>query len=199
MENILNQFVTLFVVIDPIGTIPVFLAATKRLSTANTIRCAGKAIVLSGGILLFFLLVGQILFTRIGVSLDAFKVAGGIVLFLFGLKMIFDAPEGEGVTPEAGHDVAVFPVAVPSIAGPGGILSVVVMTNNDTYSVSEQALTASVLLAVLGVTYLCLLQAAKIQKVIGVTGAHVVSRVMGLILCAVASESVIEGIRSLEF
>ncbi len=193
-QTVIEQFVSLWVVIDPIGTIPVFIGVTKSLSPAMQRKTAIRAILYSGLILLLFLIGGQFLLEAMQIPLTAFQVAGGIVLFLFALTMIFgdSKPEQEEKLPlEEGSDIAVFPLAIPSIASPGAMMAVVVLTDNHRFDIEHQMLTALIMLSVLIITLILLIFAGKIQKVIGNAGASIVSRVMGLILAAVATEHVL--------
>ncbi|MGL5739340.1 MAG: MarC family protein, partial [Plesiomonas shigelloides] len=148
-------------------------------------------------ILLFFLVAGQLLLEAMQIPLSAFQTAGGLVLLLFALTMIFgeSKPEQEMQMDYDISDLAVFPIAVPSIASPGALMAVVMLTDNHRYSLIDQALTALVMLGVLLITYLLLRSASRIQKVIGRTGASVISRVMGLILAAVAVNNLLVGLR----
>ena len=133
-----------------------------------------------------------------GIPLSAFEIAGGIVLFLFALTMIF----GEGKArselrmAKSVTETAIFPLAVPSIASPGAMLAAVMLTENDRYTLVEQATTTGIMLSVLGITLILLLAAAPIHKIIGNGGANIVSRVMGLILASVATASILEGIKT---
>ncbi|MGL5627678.1 MAG: MarC family protein, partial [Plesiomonas shigelloides] len=190
-------FVVLWAVIDPMGSIPVYLSKTASLSALDRRRVASKAILVSTGILLFFLVAGQLLLEAMQIPLSAFQTAGGLVLLLFALTMIFgeSKPEQEMQMDYDISDLAVFPIAVPSIASPGAMMAVVMLTDNHRYSLIDQALTALVMLGVLLITYLLLRSASRIQKVIGRTGASVISRVMGLILAAVAVNNLLVGLR----
>ena len=196
-ESLIVQFVVLWAVIDPIGSIPVYLSKTASLSALDRRRVASKAILVSTGILLFFLVAGQLLLEAMQIPLSAFQTAGGLVLLLFALTMIFgeSKPEQEMQMDDDISDLAVFPIAVPSIASPGAMMAVVMLTDNHRYSLIDQALTALVMLGVLLITYLLLRSASRIQKVIGRTGASVISRVMGLILAAVAVNNLLVGLR----
>ncbi|MFL1908650.1 MarC family protein [Plesiomonas shigelloides] len=196
-ESLIVQFVVLWAVIDPIGSIPVYLSKTASLSALDRRRVASKAILVSTGILLFFLVAGQLLLEAMQIPLSAFQTAGGLVLLLFALTMIFgeSKPEQEMQMDYDISDLAVFPIAVPSIASPGAMMAVVMLTDNHRYSLIDQALTALVMLGVLVITYLLLRSASRIQKVIGRTGASVISRVMGLILAAVAVNNLLVGLR----
>ncbi|MEW5737156.1 MAG: MarC family protein [Thermodesulfobacteriota bacterium] len=196
IQDIIKDFLILWAVVDPIGSIPVFLVATHGYSATAKRRIAGRATLTSAGILLFFIVVGQVLLEGLSIPLPSFQVAGGIVLFLFALSMVFAENKPDNA-PEVtdGHDPAIFPIAVPNIAGPGSMMAVVVLTDNSRYAISEQALTAAVLLLILLITFILMLTAGAIQKVIGKSGTSVVSRVMGLILAAMAVEIVLSGIR----
>lgn len=196
-ETALTTFATLFVIIDPIGSVPVFIGLTGGFSAAKRKQVARKAVLVAAGVLLFFVLLGQLLFDAINVRLQSFEIAGGIVLFLFGVKMIFDKPEGYGMPAEADHDVAVFPLAIPSIAGPGAMLGSVVAANNPSYSPAQQAIATAVLVAVLGITYVFLRASDWINRWIGRTGALILSRVMGIILTAIATETVLKAFAKL--
>lgn len=196
-DTVVREFIALWVVIDPIGSIPVFIAVTAGLSAAAQRRVAIKSIVVSAAILLFFLVGGQVLLEALGIHLAAFQIAGGIVLFLFALTMIFGESKVEEekrqINPDA-DDLAIFPLAVPSIASPGAMLAVVMLTDNHRYSVTEQMFTAATMLTVLGFTLLLFFMAAPILRVIGSSGASVVSRVMGLILASVAVDNILRAV-----
>ena len=195
--TIVREFIALWVVIDPIGSIPVFIAVCAGLSAAAQRKVAIKAIVVSAAILLFFLVGGQVLLDALDIHLAAFQIAGGIVLFLFALTMIFGESKVEEekrqIDPNAG-DLAIFPLAVPSIASPGAMLAVVMLTDNHRYSVTEQMITAATMLTVLVLTLLMFFMAAPILRVLGSSGASVVSRVMGLILASVAVDNILRAV-----
>jgi multiple antibiotic resistance protein len=197
-SSVFQEFVKIWVVVDPIGTVPVFLAVTVGMTAAARRRVAVKASLTAAGILMFFLVLGQFLLDALEIRLDSFQIAGGIVLFLFALTMIFgpSKPEAEAsLEPEGGdRGVAVFPLAVPSIASPGAMLAVVVLTDNNRFSFPEQAVTAAVMLFCVGVTCVLMLLAGPINRVIGPGGASIISRVMGIILAAVAVDGVLGAI-----
>ena len=198
MIDFVSTFVSFFAVIDPIGTVPVFVAVSRHLDEPGKRRMALAATAVAAAILIFFVVAGEIVLAAMSVPLPAFKVAGGIVLFLFALTMIFgeSKPEEELRLAKTADDSAIFPLAVPSIAGPGSMLAAVLLTENARFGVLEQALTTMVMLLVLGVTLMLMLAATPIQRVIGESGASAVSRVMGLILASVSVESVLSGIRT---
>ncbi len=169
------------------------------MSAVQQRRVAIKAIVISALTLLFFLSAGQVLLEAMEVPLPAFQVAGGLVLLLFALTMIFgeSKPEQEmGLKDENLWDKAVYPLAIPSIASPGAMLAIVMLTDNNRFSLAQQAITAGIMVLVLAITLLLLLLANPIQRVIGTAGAAIVSRVMGLILASVAMNELLSGIHS---
>jgi multiple antibiotic resistance protein len=196
-DQAIRDFLMLFVTIDPIGTLSLFVPLTAHLTPPERRGLALRSVVYGGGVLMAFLVLGELLLTGLGVRLVSFQLAGGVILFLVGLQMIF----GTGVAaqrsaPEPGHDLAVFPLALPSIAGPGSIMAVVLLTENHGHSILEQALTAGVLVVVLGLTFLVLWAAEILHRLLGRTGASVIVRVMGLILAALATEQVVAGIEA---
>jgi multiple antibiotic resistance protein len=146
-------------------------------------------------LLVFFAIAGELLLTAMGIPLPAFQIAGGIVLFLFALSMIFgeSKPEEEVRLIKDHRETAIFPLAVPSIAGPGAMLACVLMTENARFSLFEQMQTVAMMLFVLLLNLLLMLMASCVHKVIGNAGASVISRVMGLILASVAVTNALAG------
>ncbi|MDG2953985.1 MarC family protein [Bisgaard Taxon 10/6] len=195
-DSLLVQFVVLWAVIDPIGSIPVYLTKTARLSIEDRRQVALKSVLIASGILLFFLVVVQALFELMQIPLTAFQIAGGLVLFIFALTMIFGEgkPEHEMKMHTNLSELAVYPLAVPSIASPGAMMAIVMLTDNHRFSFIDQFITTLIMLLVLGITYVLFLMANRIQNLIGSTGAAVISRVMGLILAAVAVNNILVGI-----
>lgn len=197
MNELIATFIFFFAVIDPIGSIPVFIAATKGFSEPEKRRIAFKAVLVSALILLFFIVVGELILDAINIPLSAFQIAGGIVLFLFALSMIFgdSKPESEIKTMKSTTETAIFPMAMPSIASPGAMLAVVLLTKNSEFSIWEQFQSSLLLIGVLAIVLILLLLASKVHKIIGDAGASIISRVMGLILTAVAVANIIDGIK----
>ncbi len=198
MIDYLATFIFFFAVIDPIGTVPVFVAVTRHHADAERRATAIRAAAVSALIMVFFVVAGEVILSAMEIPLPAFQVGGGIVLFLFALSMIFgdSKPEEEMKMASAGADTAVFPLAVPSIASPGAMLAAVLMTENSRYGLVEQALTTGVMLVVLLVALVLMLAAGALHRLIGDSGASVVSRVMGMILASVASANVLAGIQA---
>jgi multiple antibiotic resistance protein len=196
MIDYLAVFITFFAVIDPVGTVPVFIAVTDKYEQKIKRRVALRATIVSAGVLLFFIVVGEILLTALSIPLPAFQISGGIVLFLFALNMIFgeSKPEEEiKLLAQSHKETAIFPLAVPSIASPGAMLAAVLLTKNTVFSVWEQTQTALVMLSVLLLAYVLMLLSGFIVRFIGSSGASVISRVMGLILSSVATTNILNG------
>jgi multiple antibiotic resistance protein len=197
MMDFVKTFFFLVAVIDPLGSIPVFLEATKGFDDKAKKRIAIKASAIAGMILIFFIVGGQLIMEAMEITLSAFQISGGVILFLFALTMIF----GEGKPEEEKHlikdyrNVTVFPIALPSIASPGAIMAVVLITDNHIYSFWQQFITTAILICVLGVTCVLLLSARHIQNRVGESGITVISKVMGLILASFAVQSILSGIK----
>lgn len=196
--SLLSDFATLWATIDPLGTIPIFLAVAGWRPRNELNRIANQAVLVAGGVLLGFLIFGQIVLNALGIGIDSFQIAGGIILFRFGMSMMFSEPKsGSANSVEVEGNPAIFPVAIPAMAGPGAMLAVVVLTDNDRFSVPEQAGTAVVLLVVLFAQWLLLRAALPIQNWLGQGGMSILSRVMGLILSAVAVQTIVEGLKGI--
>jgi multiple antibiotic resistance protein len=131
------------------------------------------------------------------IQLISLQIAGGIILFLFGLQMIFGRTATVFSQPEAGHDIAVFPLAIPSIVGPEAIMVVILLTDNYLYSVATQAITAGVMLCVLAVTYVLMLLAEHLLRIIGKNGAAILERIMGIILATLSVDLIIDAFASM--
>ncbi|AHG73731.1 Multiple antibiotic resistance (MarC)-related protein [Mannheimia sp. USDA-ARS-USMARC-1261] len=196
-DSLAVQFVVLWAVIDPVGSVPVYLAKTIGLPIEARRKIALNAVLIAGGILIFFLIGGQILLESMQIPLPAFQAAGGLVLLLFALTMIFgeSKPDQEIRMSSNLNELAVYPLAVPSIASPGAMMAIVLLTDNHRFSISDQFITASIMVLVLAITYLLLLAANRIQHLIGNAGAAIISRVMGLILAAIAVNNLLIGVR----
>jgi multiple antibiotic resistance protein len=189
--KISKDFATLFTTINPIATLALFAGLTASLSRADRHWTALRACIYATIILVVAMTAGQVILDAIGIHMHSLKVAGGIILFLFGVRMLFGTMDKAEKSPEEGRDLAVFPLAVPAIAGPGAMMAAIVLTDNDVYTVPERIETGIVLLVVLLITYLLLLFSDAILRVIGRQGASVLVRVMGLILCSLAVEIVL--------
>lgn len=195
-----KELITLIVVIDPVGSIPVFLFAVQGVPRRLHRRFALNAVAIAALVLLAFLVGGQFLLETLGLRLGSFQIAGGVILFLFAMTMIFGESKPVREIEEAERDHlagAVFPLAMPSIASPGAMLAIVILTDNHTESIAEQAVTAGLLMLVLLLTLALLLAASVVHRVIGKTGASVISRVMGIVLATIAVDSILGGLDAL--
>ena len=195
LEKLTTDALMLLATIDPIGTLALYAAITTTLTAEERRKTALKAVVYAAIILLGSVVAGQIILTARGIRLISLQIAGGIILFLLGIQMVFgkmfkSSTEG----PEPGHDIAVFPLAVPSIASPGAIMAAILLTDNYHYPVSTQALTSLVMLAILGLTYVLMVGAMTVLRFIGTNGAAILVRVMGMILSALSVELVMKGL-----
>ncbi len=197
MNDILTTLLFLIAVIDPLGSVPVYLEATKQFDIKHRRRVAIRASGIAFIILLSFIIIGQIILEGMNVSLDAFQISGGVILFLFALTMIFGdgKPTSEKDLIKDYKHVTIFPVAIPSIASPGAIMAVVLMTDNHIYSIQQQAFTTLMVFVVILITCFLLLMANKVKERVGEYGITVISKVMGLILAAYAVQSILSGLK----
>ena len=189
------------VVVDPLGLAPIFAALTQGYSEKRRRKAASRGTVLGAAVLLVFALVGDWLLGALSIGLPAFRTAGGILLFLLALDMIFGGPTGlrsrtvrDQEEDEYNQDISVFPLAIPLLAGPGAITTVLLYTGGG--SIGQIAVFVFVLLVVLLLTLAPLLLAPRIVRLYGETGANVLSRVLGILLAALAVQFVIDGIQS---
>jgi len=194
LEKIIRDFMTIWTTVDPITNLALFASLTAAMHRKERRRIAWRASVYAAIILVVAVVIGQILLDAMGIRLRSLQVAGGCILFVFGLQMVFGWIDQTGASVEKGRDLAVFPLAVPAIAGPGAITAIILLTDNDVYSVNERAQTAVVLLVVLALNYVLLLLSDTILRIIGQQGAAVLTRVMGIILTALSVEFVLAGL-----
>jgi len=194
LEKIVRDFMMIWTTVDPIGTLALFAGLTASLDRQERRRVARRASIYAAVILVVAVVIGQIVLDAMGIRLLSLQVAGGIILFIFGLQMLFGWADDEKASREPGRDLAVFPIAVPSIAGPGAIMAVILLTDNDVYTVPQQAQTAVVLLVVLALNYVLLLLSDAVLRVIGRQGAAILVRVMGIILAALSVELVMKAL-----
>lgn len=204
LEIGLTAFANFFITIDPMGVVPFFMALTAGFDAPARRRAAFKSIAIAAAILAVFTLIGQPLLHYLGIALPAFRIAGGALLFLLAVDMVMAREGGiRAPTPkeeeDAAHrspDVAVFPLAIPLIAGPGAIASAILLQAQHAGDPAAQAVVAAVMFGVLALTAIAFMIAAPIMKVFGLTGVHVLTRVLGIILAALAVNNMIEGLRA---
>ena len=200
IELATKAFITFFVVIDPIGLVPVFLGLAGTRSDAEQTRIARKAILVAGIILFGFALVGGPLLRNMGISLDALRVAGGLLLFRIAVGMVFAQSERE--TPEEQEearqrqDISVFPLAIPLIAGPGALASVLILSG-EAKTAAGYAMVLLMALVVTILAYAFLRASSRLSRVLGRTGVNVITRVLGVLLAALAVQYVADGVRVL--
>lgn len=203
LEQSLKFLVVFFVVIEPISLIPLFSGLTRGATPQYKRRMALKAVIIAAGILVLFAFVGAAFLELMGISLQAFRIFGGMLLFLLSLEMVFARESGartssdEAAENKRRADISVFPLAFPFIAGPGA-LATILLWFGPLHEGAQAALFAGYLaavVAVLGISLALMLLAEPLMRVIGVTGANVAGRLLGVILGALAVQFVLDGLR----
>ena len=201
LQTFISAFITLFVVLDPPGCAPIFAGLTSGTTATHRRAMAVRAVGVAAIILFGFALFGEALLGALGISLNAFRIAGGIMLFLIALEMVFEKrterreDRAEKVRASEPADISIFPMAMPMIAGPGSIASVMLlMSQNDGFERSAAVLAA--MLAILLLTLGALLAAGPLMRLVGAKIEAVVSRLLGVLLGALAVQFVIDGIRA---
>jgi multiple antibiotic resistance protein len=209
-DTFISAFVTLFLVIDPPGCAPIYAGLVAGASTAQARAMAIRATVIAGLILLVFALFGQALLGAMHIGLDAFRIAGGIMLFLIALDMVFEKRterrEQRAEKVKAGHkdggeapmidDVSVFPMAMPMIAGPGSIATVMLLMSRSS-GTEAMGVILLALLAVMVLTLIALLAARSLMRLVGAQGEAVLTRLLGVLLAALAVQYVMDGLKSI--
>lgn len=200
LEIAIVAFTTFFVTVGPIDVAIVFAALSTGHTPQQRFRIAVRATLVAGVILFVFALIGQALLGWLGISLSALRAAGGILLLLIAIDMVFARKSG-GVSATASEtaeaaersDISVFPLATPLIAGPGAIGAAILLMSGS-HDWLHQATVLAMLAVVILLTLLCLLIASRIQRVFGITGAQVLTRIMGVLLSALAVQFIFDGI-----
>ncbi len=194
---LITAFATLFVVIDPPGLVPLFIALTRGMNAERRRAMALRACLIAAIILLLFGLAGETLLGFIGISMPAFRIAGGILLFLTALDMLFErrTQRREGQTAEPDHDPSVFPLATPLIAGPGAIATMILLMGEADGSWPATLAVMGLLLSMMLATYLFLLASPPLERLLGRTGTIVITRLLGMLLAALSVQFVIDGVR----
>ncbi len=201
LDLFISAFVTFFVVIDPPGCAPIYASLTKDATAAQRRSMAIRAALIAAGILLVFALFGEQLLGALHIELNSFRIAGGVMLFLIAIDMVFekrterreDRAQKIIETPEI-EDVSVFPMAMPMIAGPGSIASVMLLMSQNE-GLDRSIIVLSALGAVLLLTLLALIAAGPIMRVLGSKAEAVITRLLGVLLAALASQFIIDGLR----
>lgn len=196
-----SAFATLFVIIDPPGCAPIFATLTQGTSRRHQREMAFKSVGVATIILVGFALVGEWLFAKLGISLDALRIAGGIMLFLIGLNMVFEkrteqrADRAEDLLEEIGNpeDISVFPMGIPMIAGPGTMASLLLLTGDTDTSAGLTAIYAALFLVLL-ITLVSFLISGVLLKLMGETFTTVLTRVLGVLLATLAAQFILDGV-----
>lgn len=198
-----TAFVTLFVIIEPIGLAPLFLALTQGASTAHRRAIGLRALAIAFFLLALFGLAGEILLDAVGIDFAAFRIAGGLLLFLTAVDMLFERRqsrrENAAHQPDALPDPTVFPLATPLIAGPGALATMVLLIGQHPGDYAAQAVVYAAMTGVLAFCYVLFLAGGLIERVLGPTGINVVTRLLGMLLAALSVQFVIEGLRTFGF
>lgn len=203
LTTMTRTFLTMLVVMDPVGLAPIFIGLAGNRPAFERRRVALKASLVAGGIILAFGLGGRALLEHLGISLSSFRVAGGILLFLIALDMVFARHSGSRESPEEEReaqdrqDISVFPLAIPLIAGPGTLASIMILASAAHGSPLLLGTVFLVTAFVLLLCYLALRLSGQIARLIGLTGVHVVTRVLGVLLGALAVQYVADGVLEL--
>ncbi len=198
---LITAFVTLFVIIDPVGMTPLFVALTRGIDARRRRMIALRACVTAALILIVFAAFGEAVLAFVGISMPAFRIAGGILLFLTALDMLFerrskrrrsqaDAADAE----EDSDDPSVFPLAIPLIAGPGAIATMILLAGQSE-GTEGLLLVIGVMLAVVGLALVLFMGASLLERALGATGINVITRLLGMLLAALAVQFVLDGLR----
>lgn len=201
-ELFLSAFITMFVVIDPPGCAPIYAGLTKGATQAQRRNMAIRATLIAGAILLLFALFGEALLGALHIELDSFRIAGGLMLFLIALDMVFEKrtqrreerAEKIAATPEV-EDVSVFPMAMPMLAGPGAIASIMLLMSKSSGTQGTLVVLAALLLVLL-LTLAALVAAGPLMRLFGDRVEAVITRLLGVLLAALAAQYVIDGLKS---
>ena len=201
LAEAVTAFTALFVVIDPIGLTPIFVALTAGQSTRARRAVALRATGIAAGLLVLFALAGEALLSGLGISMPAFRIAGGLLLFLTALEMLFARrtqrreAQAESATHPPEDDPSVFPLALPLIAGPGAIATMILLTDGATTMGAAQAI--GVMLLVLALCLLLFQLAAPMERLLGAVGTNVVTRLLGMLLAALSVQFVLDGLAAI--
>jgi len=202
IETASQALATFFATIGPLDLAAMFAALTANQTEQQKRAMAIRGVFIATIILVTFALIGELLLSTLGISLAALRAAGGILLLLIGIEMVFARSSGSTSTTDEEKqeafqksDISVFPLATPLIAGPGAMGAAILLMTNQEGDIAKQAVIIIALVAILLLTLVCLLLATKIQKLLGITGMHVITRVMGVLLAALAVQFIFDGIK----
>ncbi len=203
LPALIAAFTTLFIIIDPPGLAPLYIALTQGMTAAQRRAIGLRACLVAGVLMLLFLFLGEAVLRFIGISMPAFRIAGGVLLFLTALDMLFERRQtrrkgnaDEGADP--GHDPSVFPLAIPLIVGPG-LITTIILLAGQARSAADFAAITGVMAANLMIVFLFFLASGTIERVLGKVGINVVTRILGMLLAALAVQFILDGLRSFGF
>jgi len=203
-DVIINAFVTLFVTIDPLGLAPIFLAVTDGMTTQQRRSTGIRACIISLCLLTIFILVGQLVLDTLGITIQAFRVAGGLLLFYIAFEMVFGVRQERkektsklAITKDQIANIAVFPLALPLIAGPGAISATILLSSNGGGTWEWNGLLWLVMVSVLLLVYIAFYAAELIDKYLGNTGRMILTRLLGVLLAALSVQFVVDGLLAL--
>ena len=202
VETFAIALATLFATVSPIDLSAVFAALTRYTTEQQRRQIAYRAVLVAACVLLSFALLGEVLLAALGISIAALKTAGGVILLLIGIDMVFGKQSSNAYQTQdtvlndrtSGPDISIFPLAMPLIAGPGSMGALIVLMQKTEDQWMHQGAVIAALMAIMAITLLCLLTAASLQQRLGSFGIEVVARVMGVILCALAIQFLFDGI-----
>lgn len=202
VDLLINALTTLLVTLDPPGLAPIFLSLTVGMNRAQRFQVALRGTLIAFGLLAAFAIFGSGILGLLGISIGAFRIAGGLLLFWIAFEMIFEKRQerkektGEtAITKDQIHNIAVFPLALPLIAGPGAISAVILLSGSFSTPVERGGLIAVIALCLL-ILFLALLVAERIDRYLGATGRAILTRLLGVILAALAVQFVVDGVKS---
>ena len=202
LEFLISALVTLLVVVDPVGLVPTFLAITERMPGVIRRKVALRASLIAGAILVGAALIGDWLLRQLGITLPAFRIAGGLLLFAVAFEMVLGirqkraTEDAEHAIEEHARDVAAFPLAIPMMAGPGAITATILLAGQAAYRPQWLAVLFAVIVIVMLACVASFFAAERIGKLLGVTGNVVASRLLGVLLAALAVQYVVDGVRA---
>lgn len=200
IEIFVTAFITLFVIIDPIGLLPIFIAITSGYEYSQRRAIALRATFIALSLLLIFGLFGDHLLSAIGIGLPAFRIAGGLLLFLTAVEMLFERRQQRRAKRKdeiEQNDPSVFPLATPLMAGPGAMAAMILLIGETNGSLDQNLLIYLALLSVLLICLLGFLVGGFVEKMLGKTGVNVITRLLGMLLAALAVQFVVDGLRGL--
>ena len=203
-DSILNAFFTLFVTIDPVGLAPIFIGVTVGMSKQQRRSVALRACVIAMGLMVLFLLAGQIILDTLGITIHAFRVAGGLLLFYTAFEMVFGARQKRkeettetAISQDQIANLAVFPLALPLIAGPGAISATILLSTQFESSFEWRGVLLAVIAFVILLVYLAFIASELLSKYLGNTGRMIMTRLLGVLLAALSVQFVIDGVKAL--